>query len=69
MADLVEAFVVFRDRWLEDHGNLGGMQGAFDFWKDPGLTCAIEIAGRGKNRCSAPCEFCLEKRKKELSRA
>jgi glycine betaine/choline ABC-type transport system substrate-binding protein len=62
-----QVFEAFSNEYRRRNGSLKGVQGAYEFWKDPGIKCAILETGRGKPKCNAPCQFCLDRRSKELA--
>lgn len=64
-----QTYQAFSTWYQEEHGTLVGVRDAFEWWCDPGLTCAIAIAGRAivDGKCKQACDFCKAKREREIN--
>jgi hypothetical protein len=47
----------FMNGYLDEHGTIEGANDAYEWWKNPGYKCLIEIK-RGE-KCTKICETCL----------
>lgn len=57
----------FLKGYLDEHGTLDGAEGAWEWWRDPGLRCLQQIKPiKPMPRCKAPCPSCKIRRDKEL---
>jgi hypothetical protein len=58
-----DTYKAFQNAYLDAGGLMAWCRIEFRKWMKVDRTeaCAIKAAGRGKGRCSKPCEFCISK--------